>query len=151
MAWIGVCISQQNYEVGRQVRDKLLTVCIDNQSLTSENIERFDERYVMDSVSQNNDDNHADMSRKSDVNPQHLHKTVDKLANCAKVNADKIKLNLPRLAADQLTAAGMTLCNESPIICSYADSHYYSYRRQTHLQQPATGRMALVIVRRAST
>lgn len=151
MAWIGVCISQQNYEVGRQVRDKLLTGCVDGQLLTSENIEQFDERYVRDSVSQTSDDKHIDMSKKSDVNSQHLHKTVDKLANYAKVNADKIKLNLPKLAADQLTAAGMTLCNESPIICSYADSHYYSYRRQTHLQQSATGRMALVIVRRAST
>ena len=151
MAWIGVCISQQNYEVGRQVCDKLLTGCTDGQLLTSANIERFDERYVIDSVSQTSDDKHADMNRKSDVNPQHLHKTVDKLANCAKVNADKIKLDLPRLAADQLTAAGMTLCNDSSIICSYANDCYYSYRRQTHLQQPATGRMALVIVRRAST
>lgn len=151
MAWIGVCISQQNYEVGRQVRDKLLTGCVDGQLLTSTNIEQFDKRYVIDSVSQTSDDKHADISKKLDVNSQHLHKTVDKLANYAKVNSDKIKLNLPKLAADQLTAAGMTLCNESPIICSYADSHYYSYRRQTHLQQPATGRMALVIVRRAFT
>ncbi|MCG3862131.1 laccase domain-containing protein, partial [Psychrobacter sp. Ps5] len=59
----------------------------------------------------------------------------------------KIKLNLPKLAADQLSAAGIIVSNESAIPCSYADPHYYSYRRQTHLQQPATGRMALVIVR----
>ncbi|NRD71371.1 laccase domain-containing protein [Psychrobacter okhotskensis] len=151
MAWIGVCISQQNYEVGSQVRDKLLAGCVDSQLLTSANIERFDARYVMDSANQTGDDSHTDTSKNSDVNPQCLHKTVDKLANYAKVNADNIKLNLPRLAADQLTAAGMTLCNESAIGCSYGDDRYYSYRRQTHLQQPATGRMALVIVRRAST
>ena len=111
MAWIGVCISQENYEVGRQVRDKLLTGCIENQTLVAQHLESFEERYVLAS------------------------------------EADKIKLNLPQLAADQLNAAGIKVSNESAIPCSYADPHYYSYRRQTHLQQPATGRMALVIVR----
>ena len=111
MAWIGVCISQENYEVGRQVRDKLLTGCIENQTLAAQHLESFEERYVLAS------------------------------------EADKIKLNLPQLAADQLNAAGIIVSNEAAIPCSYADPHYYSYRRQTHLQQPATGRMALVIVR----
>ena len=111
MAWIGVCISQENYEVGRQVRDKLLTGCIENQTLAAQHLESFEERYVLAS------------------------------------EADKIKLNLPQLAADQLKAAGTIVSNEAAIPCSYADPHYYSYRRQTHLQQPATGRMALVIVR----
>ena len=111
MAWIGVCISQENYEVGRQVRDKLLTGCIENQTLVAQHLESFEERYALAS------------------------------------EADKIKLNLPQLAADQLNAAGIKVSNESAIPCSYADPHYYSYRRQTHLQQPATGRMALVIVR----
>ncbi|MGP5338024.1 polyphenol oxidase family protein [Psychrobacter maritimus] len=111
MAWIGVCISQENYEVGRQVRDKLLTGCIENQTLAAQHLERFEERYVLAS------------------------------------EADKIKLNLPQLAADQLKTAGIIVSNEAAIPCSYADPHYYSYRRQTHLQQPATGRMALVIVR----
>ena len=111
MAWIGVCISQENYEVGRQVRDKLLTGCIENQTLVAQHLESFEERYALAS------------------------------------EADKIKLNLPQLAADQLNAAGIIISNESAIPCSYADPHYYSYRRQTHLQQPATGRMALVIVR----
>ena len=111
MAWIGVCISQENYEVGRQVRDKLLTGCIENQTLAAQHLESFEERYVLAS------------------------------------EADKIKLNLPQLAADQLNAAGIIVSNDSAVPCSYADPHYYSYRRQTHLQQPATGRMALVIVR----
>ena len=111
MAWIGVCISQENYEVGRQVRDKLLTGCIENQTLVAQHLESFEERYVLAS------------------------------------EADKIKLNLPQLAADQLNAAGIIVSNDSAVPCSYADPHYYSYRRQTHLQQPATGRMALVIVR----
>ncbi|WP_238060617.1 polyphenol oxidase family protein, partial [Psychrobacter faecalis] len=69
-AWIGVCISQENYEVGSQVRDKLLAGCIDNQVLSSQHLESFEQRYVLASV------------------------------------ADKIKLNLPKLAADQLSAAG---------------------------------------------
>lgn len=151
MAWIGVCISQQNYEVGSQVRDKLLAGCIDSQSLTSASIEKFDERYVMASKNQIADDSRTDMSKESNIDPRYLHKSVDKLSNYAKVNTDKIKLNLPRLAADQLSTAGVILCNESPIDCSYADARYYSYRRQTHLRQPATGRMALVIVRRSAT
>ena len=110
-AWIGVCISQENYEVGSQVRDKLLAGCVDNQVLSSQHLESFEQRYVLASV------------------------------------ADKIKLNLPKLAADQLGAAGIIISNQSEIPCSYADMHYYSYRRQTHLGQPATGRMALIITR----
>ena len=31
-AWIGVCISQANYEVGHQVRDQLLAGCISEKS-----------------------------------------------------------------------------------------------------------------------
>ena len=114
MAWIGVCISQENYEVGRQVRDKLLAGCIDNQTLSMQHLESFEERYVLAS------------------------------------EADKIKLNLPRLAADQLNSAGIIVSNDSAVPCSYADPHYYSYRRQTHLGQPATGRMALIVSRSAS-
>ena len=114
MAWIGVCISQENYEVGREVRDKLLAGCIDNQALSMQHLESFEERYVLAS------------------------------------EADKIKLNLPRLAADQLNSAGIIVSNDSTVPCSYADPHYYSYRRQTHLGQAATGRMALIISRSAS-
>lgn len=66
------------------------------------------------------------------------------------VGTDKIKLNLPKLATDQLVAAGITVATDLPVCCSYNAAHYYSYRRQTHLQQPATGRMALIIVRSAS-
>ena len=140
-AWIGVCISQANYEVGHQVRDQLLAGCLDNQLLTASDSDSFDSLYVMRSDS--GLENHSDT--------QHLHKTVDKRSNCATVHTDKVKLNLPKLAADQLTAAGVSIDNKEPISCSYADRHYYSYRRQTHMQQPATGRMALVIVRRAAT
>ncbi|MGP9687574.1 polyphenol oxidase family protein [Psychrobacter sp. AOP22-C1-C5] len=113
-AWIGVCISQENYEVGRQVRDQLLAGCVETQSLTVSDIENFDQLYVVNSE--------AD-------------------------NADKLKLDLPKLAADQLKTTGVTLTGGLPKHCSYADNRYYSYRRQTHLNQPATGRMALVIVR----
>ena len=114
MAWIGVCISQENYEVGREVRDKLLAGCIDNQTLSMQHLESFEERYVL------------------------------------ATEADKIKLNLPKLAADQLNSAGIIVSNDSAVPCSYADPHYYSYRRQTHLGQAATGRMALIISRSAS-
>ena len=134
MAWIGVCISQDNYEVGSQVRDKLLAGCIANNALTTDAISNFDERYVM-----------ASGTRELDAAS-----TADKLSNNTPVYAEKIKIDLPKIAADQLQAAGIVVCNESSIPCSYADEHYYSYRRQTHLQQAATGRMALIITRSAS-
>ncbi|WP_227669417.1 polyphenol oxidase family protein [Psychrobacter sp. NG254] len=111
-AWIGVCISQANYEVNTDVRDKLLAGCITNQTLSDKHIDDFVALFSI---------------------PSHN---------------DKIKLDLPKLAAMQLEAAGATVMNNLPVVCSYADAHYYSYRRQTHMQQPATGRMALVIVRR---
>ena len=134
MAWIGVCISQDNYEVGSQVRDKLLAGCIANNALTTDALSNFDERYVMASGT-------SELDAAS---------TADKLSNNTPVYAEKIKIDLPKIAADQLQAAGIVVCNESSIPCSYADEHYYSYRRQTHLQQAATGRMALIITRSAS-
>lgn len=111
-AWIGVCISQGNYEVNTDVRDKLLAGCIANQTLSKKHIDDFVSLFSISSYD------------------------------------DKIKLDLPKLAAMQLDAAGATVVNNLPVDCSYADTHYYSYRRQTHMQQAATGRMALVIVRR---
>ena len=151
MAWIGVCISQENYEVSSDVRDKLLAGCIENQALTIECINNFDDRYVMTSNTYHH--NHAAIhsvtEADTDTNRQSLHNTVDKLSSYAKVDVRKLKINLPILAADQLQAAGITVCNSSSIPCSYADDRYYSYRRQTHLHQPATGRMALIITRSA--
>ncbi|GAF54799.1 hypothetical protein JCM18901_400 [Psychrobacter sp. JCM 18901] len=107
-----VCISQENYEVNVDVRDKLLSGCIANQTLSKKHIDDFVSLFSISSYD------------------------------------DKIKLDLPKLAAMQLEAAGATVVNDLPVDCSYADTHYYSYRRQTHMHQPATGRMALVIVRR---
>lgn len=60
---------------------------------------------------------------------------------------NKVFFDLPKLAAHQLLSAGVTLKSSLPVPCSYSDTRYYSYRRQTHLQQPATGRMALIIAR----
>ena len=144
-AWIGVCISEANYEVGHDVLDKLLSGCIDNQLLTSCDKKSFEQRY-------GNFDVGSDQ-----LYPDNLHKKVDNIVNIATIdtinttNVSKIKLNLPRLAADQLDALAAKVCTQLPIDCSYADERYYSYRRQTHLQQRATGRMALIIVRHAAT
>ena len=134
MAWIGVCISQENYEVASQVRDKLLVGCLENNALTIDALNHFDERYVIVSATSNS----AAPSK------------ADTLSDNAPVNAHKIKINLPKIAADQLIAAGIVVCNQFPIPCSYANDYYYSYRRQTHMQQAATGRMALIITRSAS-
>lgn len=136
-AWIGVCISQNNYEVGCDVRDKLRKGCLENQLLTTADMDEFNQRYVIDSVDDINGNSNA----------QYLHKTVVKPSSCTKVGADKVKIDLSRLAADQLMSAGILVESQPSNACSYSDSRYYSYRRQTHLQQPATGRMALVIVR----
>lgn len=114
-AWIGVSISQAHYEVGSQVRDKLLAGCIENKSLSAEHLDNF---AALFSTPANSTD-----------------------------GSDKIKLDLPKLAAYQLETLGICVSNDSDIDCSYANPRYYSYRRQTHLQQPATGRMALVIAR----
>lgn len=149
-AWIGVCISQASYEVGRPVLDKLYQGCTDNQSLITSDRHDFEHRYVTrsDDTAATYDDKSlhtANGQKQSDQSGQfdksHSQQT-------AIAQTDKVRLNLPRLAADQLSHAGVTVDNELAIDCSYADSRYYSYRRQTHLQQPATGRMALVIVRR---
>ena len=86
MAWIGVCISQENYEVGSSVRDKLLAGCIENNALTIEAMSSFDERYVIASAT-----NHSDERS-----------TADTLSDNAPVDAHKIKINLPKIAADQL-------------------------------------------------
>lgn len=144
-AWLGCCISQAHYEVGVDVRNKLLAGCIDNQSLTASQLQRFDDLFVMP------------------VHPSHnaeaLHKTVEKVSNSTTLGANelsvdkspdlKVKLNLPKLAILQLEALGIEVANNDSksIHCSYADTSFYSYRRQTHLQQPATGRMALIIAR----
>lgn len=161
-AWIGACISVDNYEVGYQVREKLLAGCIGNQSLSAAAINNFDELFctAADVVTASS---HA---KSSYPKPDYLHKAVDNFADSAKVivknktidslfvterttertTEDKIKLDLPKLAAYQLQSAGINVGNDD-YPCSYADQRYYSYRRQTHLQQSATGRMALIIVR----
>lgn len=149
-AWIGVCISQENYEVGSQVRDKLLAGCRDNQSLSIQamgSTSDFDQLYATKSKTPSK--NIVTNALEDAANSQSSLDTAAEAANDTDTTryTDKIKLDLPKLAADQLSTAGVMLDKKLPISCSYADEHYYSYRRQTHLQQPATGRMALVIAR----
>lgn len=141
-AWIGVCISQANYEVSRDVGDRLRIGCLENKLLTTADLEDFEQRYIVASSI-------IDNSYSND-NATYLHNNTNKLSSCATVESDKVKIYLPKLAADQLAAAGISIATQPFGICSYADPHYYSYRRQTHLQQPATGRMALIITRSAS-
>ena len=116
-AWVGVCISQSNYEVNTDVRDKLLAGCTENHALAQQHIDDFVTLFSIPSDSDSDSD------------------------------SDKVKLDLPKLAAAQLETVGVTVTKNETVACSYGDSRYYSYRRQTHLQQPATGRMALVIAR----
>lgn len=137
MGWIGVSISQENYEVGRQVRDKLLAGCIENKTLTASNLGSFDQLYCIS----------ADASTHTAIDTDRIDKNGAKPSEQALAGADKVKLDLPKLAYDQLVTAAVKVVTDLPVGCSYGDERYYSYRRQTHLQQPATGRMALIIVR----
>ena len=139
IAWIGVCISQANYEVDSQVSDKLLSGCADNELLTDEYIESFDELFckstdvIISSIDKS------------------LQKNIDKLGNNVTITPSKVNIDLPKLAAYQLLSMDIKIGNEEQRLCSYANEHYYSYRRQTHLQQPSTGRMALIIARNTKT
>lgn len=134
MAWIGICISQPNYEVDYQVRDKLLAGCIENKLLSAEHLDNF---AALFSISANSVSDSKAVST-----------DVDTICSADATDSnDKIKLDLPKLAKYQLEALDIRVSNDSAIDCSYANTNYYSYRRQTHLQQPATGRMALIIVR----
>ncbi len=158
VAWIGVCISQTHYEVDHHVLDKLRMGCVSNALLDSATLDQFIVLFSrpssVDIKGESEISLNADIDAYADnyINDADLHKSIDKLSNYAtlstdKVSASKVKLDLPKLAAYQLEYLGITVANETPIACSYDDASYYSYRRQTHLQQPATGRMALIIVR----
>lgn len=67
---------------------------------------------------------------------------------------NKAWLDIAKLAQLQLEQLGIELVQPSQatktapaFACSYADNHYYSYRRKTHLAESNTGRMALLIVK----
>ena len=125
IAWIGDCISQENYEVSQQVSNKLLAGCIDAQLLAEEHIEQFTPLF-------------------SKVMPSEI---IDSNIAVSDQGIAKVHIDLPKLAHYQLLHLGIEVANEGQTCCSYADERYYSYRRQTHLQQPATGRMAFIIAR----
>lgn len=161
IAWIGACISQANYEVGRPVLEKLVAGCTDNQLLDSATLNDFDALFSCSALIENEiskDSNSRHKVGRDDLHNSELHKSyksykrIDKLSNHAtlsteNISANKVMLNLPKLAVAQLEHLGVNVANTTAIDCSYDDINYYSYRRQTHLQQPATGRMALLIVR----
>ena len=140
IAWIGVSISQINYEVDSQVSDKLLTGCITHQLLSDEYIQKFNELFCS-------------------INPaivntidKSLQIYVDKCIDNVTITSNKVNVDLPKIAAYQLLSLGIEIGNDraefyGTVPCSYANERYYSYRRQSHLHQPATGRMALVITR----
>ncbi|GAA0319454.1 peptidoglycan editing factor PgeF [Psychrobacter aestuarii] len=112
-AWIGACISQDNYEVDMTVAQKLYAGCQQARSVSDMTAAAFVARY----------------------------------SDAPSLSAAKCHIDLPKLAFDQLRYAGAEVQHPLPIDCSYAQTRYYSYRRQTHRAQTATGRMAMVIVR----
>lgn len=61
-------------------------------------------------------------------------------------NKDKAWLDIQLLARLQLQSLQCVVHNQH-IDCSYDGLQYYSYRRKTHLNQPNTGRMAMLIVK----
>ncbi|PNK59888.1 polyphenol oxidase family protein [Psychrobacter sp. FDAARGOS_221] len=115
-AWMGICISQNCYEVSSSVVEKLLAGC--------EQLD-MDVSLVREEIVGHHD------------------------------NPDKAWLDLPKLAQLQLKQLGVELqqsvatetSHSGAYACSYSDSSYYSYRRQTHLGVDSTGRMAMLIMR----
>lgn len=63
-----------------------------------------------------------------------------------RLDDEKALLDLVALTKLQLARHQIKLI-DMPIACSYQDSQLYSYRAQTHAKQPATGRMATIVVR----
>ncbi len=61
-------------------------------------------------------------------------------------NKDKAWLNIQLLARLQLQSLQCVVYHQK-IDCSYDESYFYSYRRKTHLNQPNTGRMAMLVVK----
>ncbi len=158
MAWIGACISQANYEVDKPVLDKLRRGCLTHHLLDSAELDNFESLFSTPAISSADSDVAFDVNLTANttndklLNSTDLQKNLDKLSDYAtlstdKIPSDKVKLNLPKLAAAQLKKLAIRVANEGDIDCSYRNTSYYSYRRQTHLHQSATGRMALVIVR----
>lgn len=127
IAWIGACISQSNYEVGAEVVDKLVAGCEQHKLLP--HIAPGTLKDMICRSSAGVDENSA----------------LD--ASDGDNHEDKYWVDLPKLATMQLAAQGIQIADSNDIPCSYAERRYYSYRRQTHEQRPATGRMALVILK----
>lgn len=61
-------------------------------------------------------------------------------------NLEKCYIDIVKLTCLQLEFLSVE-CMNNEVLCSYEQSNLYSYRVQTHAQKPATGRMAMVIVR----
>lgn len=59
--------------------------------------------------------------------------------------ADKWRLDLPRMATMQLLDVGVTNITHAGL-CTYRNNeHFFSHRRASHQKEPATGRMVSVI------
>lgn len=59
----------------------------------------------------------------------------------------KVNIDIVKLARLELEHLGIEVVNQS-VPCSYLEPNLYSYRAQTHAGKSATGRMAMVVVRR---
>ncbi len=117
-AWIGACISLDNYEVNHEVLDKLVEGTVSNF---------FNDKNTL---------NQTTLSKSK------LKEAISKPHQ----QSNKAWIDLPTLAKIQLQSLGVTLKTEQ-VPCSYGNAQYYSHRRATHKQQGNTGRMAMLIVK----
>lgn len=143
-AWIGACISQTNYEVSMTVVDRLIAGGIKRNLFDEAQADSVRQRICLpqnESEIQLEKGDSNDGADNADDNKDVVKKASVKTANKER----KAWLNLPELTKIQLQYAGVSQILTQKVPCSYASSRYYSYRRQTHLQQPATGRMAMII------
>lgn len=70
----------------------------------------------------------------------------DKLINSSN-HSGKVYIDIEGLARLQLEQLGVTVLSDI-VPCSYLSPKYYSYRFQTHTKRSATGRMAMLIVKK---
>ena len=70
----------------------------------------------------------------------------DKLVNSSN-HSGKVYIDIEGLARLQLEKLGVTVLSDI-VPCSYLSPKYYSYRFQTHTKRSATGRMAMLIVKK---
>lgn len=120
IAYIGACISQKNYQIPKSLAKQIVTNALDN--------------CLLDKAPTNN--NKTDML-------DFYYK-----AFCQTQDDDKVLFDVGKMARLQLYHLGVEVINDT-VACSYASDQFYSHRQATHQNLGTTGRMAMIITKKA--